>query len=174
MTDIESWKKKIKITGCSKVEIIPIHAGILVQTISSQLNLDDLKKQILNICLEIHKDLPQGQNAFPFKIFCYENENDAYVVEASFKTKLNDISDGISTTYLMPEDAIIIMREIDAEAILYEVSKPFKFNFKEENSLFQFHPNRKYKSLSFSGFNFLIENMTVKPSAKNPREVTLE
>ncbi|WP_397599403.1 hypothetical protein [Silvanigrella sp.] len=175
MTDFKNWEENIKnATGCFEVEIIPIHAGILVQTISNKLNLDELKKQILDICLEIHIKLPEGQNAFPFKIFCYKDKNDAYTIDASFKTKLNDYNNRVLTTYLTIDDAIITMREIDAEAILYETSKPFTFIFKGDNSDYQFYPNRKYKALSFRGFDFSIENMTVKANPNSMFEATLE
>lgn len=90
----EKWKKEIeeeikKETNCSEIEIISIHSGILVQAIFND-NLDDLKMKILNICVKKHKNLPSGQNAFPFQIHCYKDKDEAYKVEASFKTKLND------------------------------------------------------------------------------------
>lgn len=63
-------------------------------------------------------------------------------------------------TYLMLEDAIVTMREIDADALLYDVPRPFQFKFKETNELFKFNPNSKYKGLSFSGEDFSLENFS--------------
>lgn len=175
MLDIEYLKKQIKNLGCIEVEVIQIHAGILVQTLSKNINLSELKKKILEVCLDIHKKLPTGQNAFPYKVFCYEDKNDAFIVDAAFKTKAQDASNGVITTYLMPEDALIAMREIDAEALLYEVQRPFTLYFKEENLKFPFNPNRKYKALELSGISFSLENIIVNTSHfdKNIFMVTL-
>ncbi|MGY3805359.1 hypothetical protein ACWNT8_14945 [Pigmentibacter ruber] len=170
MLDIEYLKKQIINLGCTDVEIIEIHAGILVQTLSKNINLSDLKKKILEICLDIHKKLPTGQNAFPYKVFCYEDKNDAFIVDAAFKTRSQENS---NTTYLMSEDALITMREIDAEALLYEVQRPFTLYIEEDNTKFSFNPNRRYRALEINGISFELESISIIEKVKNIYKIIL-
>lgn len=139
-----------------EIEIITIRSGILLQIISSG-DLNKIEKKALKICTKENQKLSKEESVFPFQIYCYKANENAFIVSACFKSKLKEFTNGIETSFHSPNDAIIMMREIDANAILYEVSLPFNFQFKESNKDFSLIKNSKYKALSVGGFEMQAE-----------------
>jgi hypothetical protein len=166
-------QKVEKACGKTDLDIIFIEAGILVQGVSAG-DLTKLQEAIFSICTEMHRSLPQGESTFPFQIYCYAKHEDAFKVDAGFKTKPHDYPNGIHNSYMMAGDAIVAMREIDAEAILYGIRKPFSLRFKSRSDSFAFFEHAKYRELAVNGCEINIENLPVKKINGNTWEITIQ
>lgn len=146
---------KEKLSEISKNnEIIQVDGGILVQMVHEMENLRSLKDKILHICVEEHKKLSSNESAFPFKIFCYKTEEEAFCVDASLDPKEREDLSFI----VLDGSGLIIIREIDAEAIIFKRKTPFVLKFKDaSNQFYPFNDKARYKALSFLGYSFAFE-----------------
>ncbi len=176
MSQIDTWKETIiKESKCIKVDIIPVseNKGILVEAIFHKKS-NDSEEIIRKICMNIHKNLPENENAFPFKVYCFNEEDEKYTVTGFFKTSPNEYVNGSLKSFLMAGDALIFMRKIDVEALFFEVSRPFSFKFKtNQESSFKFDKNVKYKSLSFKGREFLVDSFNVCEPIDDLNSITI-
>lgn len=146
---------KEKLNNISKNnEIIQIDGGILVQMVCDSEHLRSLKDDILHICVEEHKKLSSKESAFPFKIFCYKTEEEAFCVDASFDPKEREDFGA----FILDGSGLIVIREIDAEAIIFQRKPPFELEFKDaSNQFYPFNIKTRYKALSFLGYSFSFE-----------------
>lgn len=167
---IESELRKI---GVNEPDIILVSSGCLVQVI----NQKDKIKQIFEQLTELHRNLNKGESAFPFKIYNYDKAEDAFKISVGLKTKPHDYETGHHTSYLMAQDAIAEMREIDTDALMYGEFRPFGFivRSKPDNEPFSISDNVKYKELDVSGGHYNLENAKIEKmsSRKNEWKITL-
>lgn len=156
INSVEDLKKELIALSSTikKVDVIPVDGGIVIEAIDNQAGLKDLKDKILMKCVEKHQEAPKGQNYFPYKIFCYKTEEDAFCVDASLDPKeREDLS-----TIVLDGSGLIIIREIDAEAIIFKRKTPFVLKFKDSsNQFYRFNDKARYKALSFLGYSFAFE-----------------
>ena len=136
INSVEDLKKELIALSSTikKVDVIPVDGGIVIEAIDNQAELKDLKDKILKKCVEKHQEAPKGQNYFPYKIFCYKTEDDAFCVEASLDLKVREDLNFIS----IEDSGFIQIREIDAEAIIFKRKDvSFDLKFKDaENSFY--------------------------------------
>ena len=156
INSVEDLKKELIALSSTikKVDVIPVDGGIVIEAIDNQAGLKDLKDKILKKCVEKHQEAPKGQNYFPYKIFCYKTEEEAFCVDASLDPKeREDLS-----TIVLDGSGLIIIREIDAEAIIFKRESSFDLKFEDaKNSSFPFNDKARYKALSFLGYSFAFE-----------------
>jgi len=175
--DQEALKAKIKLEisfFASSTECIIIPGGSLIQAISN--DPKDAEEKIFQSLTKLHQSLPEGQNAFPFQIYVYIHPDDAFKEQASLKTKAHDYASGHHTTYLMAQDAIIKMREIDVDALVYGVNTPFEFiakNNQSEGVIFNVNPLSKYKELDVAGGHYNLDNGKIEPEGEDRWKITL-
>jgi hypothetical protein len=172
-SELSAFKKKLedhlKSEGISDPEVILVSGGCLAQAISPAIK--ETSNKIFDVLTKLHRTLPSGESAFPFQIHVYANENDAFKQDASLKTKPHDYPSGIHTTYLTSGDAIITMREIDIDALLYGGLGPFEFKVKSTNKNFLLDSLTSYKELDAAGGHYGIEK--IEPLSENIWKITL-
>jgi len=130
------------------VELVTIPSGVFVSVIN---NDKTLSRKIMTELVAFHQSLPEGEDAFPFKVYVYGDEKEAFKQKAYLKVKEYDYDRNIS--FLSVGDEIIKMKEIDVDSILYG-AVPHKFNFlpTDKNKLKVF----KYVQIDLSGKRFKI------------------
>lgn len=163
-TNYEDLKKKIydKLTKeeINKPEIILVSGGCLVQLLGNK----DQTQKAFEALTSLHSELPKHESSFPYQIYFYKKSEDAYNRDVSLKTKAHDYESGVHTTYLLDQDAIVKMREIDIDALMYGEIRPFTFTVKSPPSseLFSISMGVKYKELDIGGGYYGLENAKIE------------
>ncbi len=163
--DFKSLKEKIVIrltdNGISNPEVILVSSGCLVQAIGPSAD----SNKIFETLTKLHQELPKAESAFPYKIYVYSNQDEAFKIDVGFKTKPHDYISGHHTTYLMAQDGIAKMREIDVDALLYGEMRPFEFKVKSKpaTEFFGLDKSVQYKELDVGGGHYDLGDAKLEP-----------
>jgi hypothetical protein len=128
-----------------KIEIIQVPGGTVAQIITPTPEED--RKIVTSRLLEFHLTLPEGENSFPYHVYAYADPNSAFTQHGRLGVRRSDDDDGLVT--VTSQDARFVMREVDHEALLYGVERPFTFPIRLENS--SPVPSSVHKELAIGG-----------------------
>jgi hypothetical protein len=131
----------------------------------SQKKDDEVKKTILGSLVDFRSELSKEEDCSPFSIFVYKDLKESIVQRGLLKTKS------------MAEDINFTMREIDADAVLYSVQRPFSFLVRLSPSNYKLNPLSLslYKEMDIAGRLFDLDATVMIQSKEDERvlEITL-
>lgn len=95
------------------------------------------------------------------RLFMYEANGDQFKTHGTLHNRQADYEDGIHTTYLDSGDAYVWIPEVDAQALLYGVERPFKCRVISETTKsgdWMFDLTQDYKEIEFEGTHMPVRN----------------
>lgn len=170
----EDIEQMLKENGINNPEIILVPEGCLAQAIDKDPKATSQK--LLKILTTNNQSADSNISTFPFRIYVYSTPQEAFKEVASLMVNLHSNESGHNTTYSTREDAVISMREIDVDALLYRVSRPFEFEVKSLNTTFPMRNSINYRELVSRGHYYRLDNSkaTITKLNDNSWKIRLE
>lgn len=149
--------KKIldKIFPNSKIRITYGAGGFLIEVIRSDLVSEKFGQWHHRAFAEIVEyNKKEKQKIFIHKLFLYPDEQKKYQVRALLHTRSSEYVNGMHTSYLGVDDAMVWMTELDSQSFAYHVDLPLEltvFDDKQNDSPFCMKEGVNYKEIIFDG-----------------------